>query len=62
MAEHREQFRVSSLTSTTGVTLVPKVGELKDAVLNGVSIELTYTTTPEFYKKNKIVDICFEAK
>ena len=62
MAEHRSQFRVSSLTSTTGVTLVPKVGELKDAVLNGVSIELTFTTTPSFFTLNKIVDLCIEAK
>jgi hypothetical protein len=63
MAEHRMQFKVSSLTSTTGVTLIPKVGELKEAVLSGISIELTFSVTPDFFKpKNKIVDICFEAK
>lgn len=71
MAEHRAQFKVSSLTSTTGVTLIPKVGELRDPVLNNnvlsgtdysVSIELTYAVTPAFFKKNKIIDICFEAK
>ena len=66
MAEHRAQFIVDSLTSTTGVTLVPVTGSLKDEVLNlganTVSIELTYDVTPAFFKLNKIIDICFEAK
>ena len=62
MASAEKQFRVSALTSTTGVTLVPKDGERKDPVLTGVSIELTYTVVPAFFTLNKIVSIDIQAK
>lgn len=61
-ATHRKQFVVSALTSTTGVTLIPKVGELVDQVLSPASIEITYTVRPAFWKDDGVYELQFERK
>ena len=67
---YRKQYRVSALTSTTGVTLVPRVGErgnvtggaINSPIADPTNIELTYTVTPSHFTVNKIFDITFQEK
>jgi hypothetical protein len=63
MAEFRMQFEVDTLTSTTGITLVPKVGELTKGKIVPTSIELTYTASPVPLRVvGKVIDVCLEEK
>jgi hypothetical protein len=61
-ASERKQFVVSALTSTTGVTLIPKVGELVDQVLSPASIEITYSVRPAFWVDDQVYEIQIERK
>lgn len=63
MAEFRKQYKVSTLTSTTGVTLIPVVGERTGGMAAPTSIELTYSVSPVQYRVvGKVIDIQLEVK
>lgn len=63
MAELRKQYKVSTLTSTTGVTLIPVVGERNQANNYPSTIELTYTASPTGLRfVGKVIDVQLEEK
>lgn len=64
MAEQRKQYKVSTVTSTTGITLIPAVGERGANAENMPStIELTYTASPEILRPvGTVIEIQLEKK
>lgn len=64
MPEQRKQYKVSSITSTTGITLVPVVGELgANAEVLPTEIELTYAASPvQLRPIDTVVDIVIRKK
>lgn len=64
MAEQRKQYKVSAITSTTGITLIPVVGERGANAENMPStIELTYTASPtQLRPVGTVVEVQFEKK
>lgn len=64
MPEQRKQYKVSAITSTTGITLIPVVGELGANAENLPStIELTYAASPVALRPiHTVVDIVIRKK
>ena len=64
MAEMRKQYKVSAVTSTTGITLIPVVGERGANAENAPdTIELTYTASPENLRPvGTVIEVQLEKK
>ena len=64
MAEQRKQYKVTAITSTTGITLEPVTGERGANAENMPStIELTYTASPTILRPiGTVIEVQLEKK
>lgn len=64
MAALERQYKVSAITSTTGITLIPVVGERGPNAVNSPStIELSYTDSPvQLRPVGTVINVILEQK